>query len=1380
MDKSSAIRSPEPARLSTQAPKHGISAQVAGQAAVPRAIVAEQAKKVSRPALPSSSTQDEPERPNKRQRTNRQGKKSGGDGSYAGNLAVEAKKAKQDELKKIELQQQILRLTSELAQITENSPQAQGVDNDNDDDDYNYTFSPLGGNVEGQSDERPPIDTITDENLDAIAHLNQERLAEQEQRRKNAPPANESRHDKAVREQRVEFDTLKAKLLSSRDPFASPLRECMIFFEDKAMAMEQQDGQRAKIMEIRSPASASSTEGVNYTVQDIMSIAPDDSDIAAWASDTILDVRINVINARIRQHKAYIAPITELSMFIFRDDNNGYYATDGEELNQRVGESGLEVRTRNLMEARNAAIDRANDPNVRADQLDASLYPAQFMPVDTTRLLFVYNISNSHWVLVEIEVDAAKTVGHVRLYNTLGGGSIARRRGDAYATVQRELPNILQLIKRRPDLGWQQVQFNREIPEVQPCPQQDNSTDCGFWSIHLAEQLATSQPLSGGIVKGVRKATKGKVLRWEVMKDIYHDLLNKQLEGKGPLEPTVRTGGGNCSTTFSKGRKGRKGRKVSKSPKDSSGNDLHRSGSNPDGPNDGHTENLGIDDLDLEAAEDEDSWKQFDDYRFDIREIICDILEDDDSYHPEEVILDELLSRVQALATEHNANVDDQESVICDRAYAILESPCSSFMRLDVLSPEEVNVEGTVTEGGPWYRLNPNPVHSVSTAARRALLSTPEQAPRLLDPIKMRFLLTISVARNSGAQRYEEDFDKMRERSKDQVMSFHNAFGQQTPLPRAVQTWNDMLDLEPGGSPWTDYVFSGTSRDTLFNRNSAGQDKKTGERLRRLLADANSWAQSEAHHRQPVALLWSDVDGGSSNGETWTELQEEYPNLDFYLVIVQSAFRCWNLAYFRADETVDNCWAAFEVDTLADLQRGVPDRLDDLDLADLPECRLTVASNLVQNLKQDMVLRGTQRDALHIHAQRQNQIAAQLTSKGRKTFELAQKDKECEVCEVNADEIDEERAPGLAWSRGHSADLAVVCDDHANVTGPERVAAPATGSHISSELLSPFAPAAAAKVKVPLPCKYCNTVFEDELSLDAHLETHDEARDDRPFPCTQCNKRFRFNGLLERHLKVHSNDKPHACTKCKSTFKGVEALKLHMRTVHPVRKGEWHGLHQCPDCDAKFEWLHELVKHSNKHNIVCSICEKRFDGPHGPKNLRFHMQTTHSEDRPWPCTMCEKRFKRKGGLRTHLEAVHDSQLEVMEDEEHRTKPHACAHPGCGRRFKLKNLLTAHLRVHSDERPHPCTHCEKRFKTKGELKSHLKAVHKITDASISATPPTPFACTHAGCGRSFRWKSRLKTHMISHSVERPFACTLCKKTFKSKSQLAHHMREVHKQ
>jgi KRAB domain-containing zinc finger protein len=1319
MARSSAARPSGSARLSAQAQKHGGSAHVSAQdAAVPRAIAAELARQASRPASTS-------ERPSKRQRVQSRQGRTGGDGGSTSKLTAKAEKAKQEELRKTELQQQILRLTQELAHITENGQQAHdseegeeeqpaGIDNSDNDDasdddnDPNYSLFVPSGDADGLSGDRPPsTGEPTEENLTALEQLQQQRLAEQEERARNPPPANESRHDKAAREQRQEFEELRIKLRNSRDPFAKPLRECMDFFEDKAAAMELESGQRAKIMEVRSPASVSSTDSVNYTVEDIMSVAPDDSDIAAWASDAILDVKINVVNAKIRQHKAYIANIAELGMFIFRDDENGYYANDGEALDQREGETGLEARTRNLIAARNAAIDEANDPtNARANPFDPSLYPAGHMPADTTRLLLPYNISNSHWVLVEVEVDDAKTQGHVRLYNTLGGGS---RRGNSYATVQRELPGILQLIQRRPDLGWDRVQFG-EIPEVKSCPQQDNSTDCGFWSIFLAEQLAKSEPLSDGAIKGVKNALRGKALRWEVMKDIYHHLLNKQLAGQGPLEPAGTSSGSG------------KGSKGSKGPTGSGGSN-NKSARQPR-----HPRTPGVDDLDPEAnASDDESlktWKQFDDYRFDLRQMICDLLEEDDSYYSQDGILDEITTRVQALATTRQANIAGQESVIRERACAILERSHTSFMMVESLTPEEAAVEEIVTEGGPWYRLSPNPVHSVSTAAKTAFLSTPERAPELLDPIRMEFKLSIPVVRDSGAQRYEESFQTFRTRSKDQLVSFHNAFGSRSPLPKHVQTWDDMLEHGLAGSFWTDYVFSGSSRDVLFGRNSTGQAKDTGRRLRRLLTSLNAWAQTQGI-RQRVSLLYSCTDGGTSNNHTWPEIQEKYPAIDFYVVIVQPSSRCWNPAYFLVNEEDDNCWAAFEVEKLADLQRGqhVRDAQSTARLEDLPEYRFMVSANLIQYFKDDQALRPTTKDELHIEPYSQNRLAAQLTGNYRKSFGLSEATKECEVCHVVSDEHG--ASSTLTWSRGSSTDVAVVCDNHIDAVYIQRKFVwRGLCLQLSRELLDPFAKKTAGRVRKP-----------QKNRLSRELKTR---LGSRPYACTHtdCGQSFETRSILSEHILTHSSDHPHACTHpgCDKRFKSQQDLSAHVATHTDERT------HVCthPGCGKDFRTATQLSVHA----------------------------TTHSDERPYTCTYpsCSKGFKTNSQLKVHLKTHADG------------RSHACTHTDCGKSFKTRNSLNMHLKTHSENRPHACTHpdCGETFKTAGHLRKHQKT-HANNRTHVDNR--TNVACTHPGCGQSFKTAAQLDIHASSHSGDRPHACSHpgCGKTYKTGMNLSKHQK-----
>uniref|UniRef100_A0A3Q3WCL0 C2H2-type domain-containing protein n=1 Tax=Mola mola TaxID=94237 RepID=A0A3Q3WCL0_MOLML len=136
------------------------------------------------------------------------------------------------------------------------------------------------------------------------------------------------------------------------------------------------------------------------------------------------------------------------------------------------------------------------------------------------------------------------------------------------------------------------------------------------------------------------------------------------------------------------------------------------------------------------------------------------------------------------------------------------------------------------------------------------------------------------------------------------------------------------------------------------------------------------------------------------------------------------------------------------------------------------------------------------------------------------------------------------------------------------------------------------------------------------------------------------------------------------------------------------------------------------------------------------------------------------------------------------------RPHGCQ--VCGRRFKLpwtlrqhekihtdrersylcdvccKMFLTSkqlqiHLRTHTNEKPYHCGECGKGFTTKGPLTIHMR-VH---------TGETPYRCPD--CGWSFKRKCHLDNHMRVHSGNKPFVCGICGKACARKTYLTVHMR-----
>ena len=127
------------------------------------------------------------------------------------------------------------------------------------------------------------------------------------------------------------------------------------------------------------------------------------------------------------------------------------------------------------------------------------------------------------------------------------------------------------------------------------------------------------------------------------------------------------------------------------------------------------------------------------------------------------------------------------------------------------------------------------------------------------------------------------------------------------------------------------------------------------------------------------------------------------------------------------------------------------------------------------------------------------------------------------------------------------------------------------------------------------------------------------------------------------------------------------------------------------------------------------------------------------------CSVCDKIFSQSGNLATHKKIAHSEE-----------KPHKCS--TCGKRFKLRSYLTVHLRIHSVERPYSCTLCDKSFRHSSNLASHMKT-HSME---------TPHECTT--CGKSFKMKCYLTRHL-----ERWHVNSVCEKTCNQPNSLSDHNR-----
>ncbi|XP_076805089.1 uncharacterized protein LOC143448980 isoform X2 [Clavelina lepadiformis] len=233
------------------------------------------------------------------------------------------------------------------------------------------------------------------------------------------------------------------------------------------------------------------------------------------------------------------------------------------------------------------------------------------------------------------------------------------------------------------------------------------------------------------------------------------------------------------------------------------------------------------------------------------------------------------------------------------------------------------------------------------------------------------------------------------------------------------------------------------------------------------------------------------------------------------------------------------------------------------------------------------------------------------------------------------------------------------------------------------------------------------------------------------------------------------------------------------------------------DFDESDPHLLQQNEFSDESNFVCPTCGATFS-----QRLTYSLHLLCHDDEPvFQCLHCGQAETSADTLKVHMQENHakteDNSTERSLDDE--TKP-ACNI--CLRTFSNLRNLSVHLKTHqkaatnekaSTNRPkiHPCTVCKKTFRSKSHLGRHmishtgerkhccttcgklfLKADHLKRHERIH-TSERPFTCEK--CGKNFRDKDHLKRHHLSHSNDRPYFCEICGKQFKDKSTLVSHQK-----
>ncbi|XP_055296413.1 zinc finger protein 234-like [Sitodiplosis mosellana] len=301
-------------------------------------------------------------------------------------------------------------------------------------------------------------------------------------------------------------------------------------------------------------------------------------------------------------------------------------------------------------------------------------------------------------------------------------------------------------------------------------------------------------------------------------------------------------------------------------------------------------------------------------------------------------------------------------------------------------------------------------------------------------------------------------------------------------------------------------------------------------------------------------------------------------------------------------------------------------------------------------------------------------------------------------------------------------------------------------------------------------CEKCSNSFLTIEELNEHASECFVPNTDGSFECNICQKKLSSIRTLKQHRVLkHTPAGTNVCRRCAKVFVTEKELEKHRPECISKWKNRFgirkivnaNATVECYLCKSNYKSISSLLSHMRwKHTMdnvkyKCNICEMGFFA----KSLQDMHMKRHNEplnDQKVMCNVCGKFLTKGYSIKNHMK-VHSGD-----------KPFPCTHVGCSKSFPTKTARFIHLRSHNPEDRLKCPHdgCSKSFLSKPSLTIHLR----------SHSGEKPFKCPHEGCRKSFVTKSIIASHMLIHTGEKPFKCEHygCNKEFRTKGARDRHM------
>ncbi|KAK3027380.1 hypothetical protein RJ639_040178 [Escallonia herrerae] len=152
------------------------------------------------------------------------------------------------------------------------------------------------------------------------------------------------------------------------------------------------------------------------------------------------------------------------------------------------------------------------------------------------------------------------------------------------------------------------------------------------------------------------------------------------------------------------------------------------------------------------------------------------------------------------------------------------------------------------------------------------------------------------------------------------------------------------------------------------------------------------------------------------------------------------------------------------------------------------------------------------------------------------------------------------------------------------------------------------------------------------------------------------------------------------------------------------------------------------------------------------------------------CEECGASFRKPAHLKQHMQS-HSPE-----------RPFNCPIDDCHSCYRRKDHLNRHLLQHQGKL-FECPSCNRRFAFQGNMKRHVKEFHEDGSASGDVEADEQHVCLEVGCGKKFKYASKLRKHEDSHvklnATEAFCSEPGCMKYFTNDQCLRAHLQSCHR-